>query len=150
MLNEKQIEALKNGAYGVTRDGNKVRVISVFDELALVAVHKTSWKLEIYANFPSYSSSGLNSGFDIVGLWEDKPEPFNLERALAGEPVKLVNGKKAYVLKQLTNKYGDWLLGYIDYDTYQVVCDWGVTGGVDLTTYEENFSIAGMWKSGDE
>lgn len=80
----------------------------------------------------------------------EKLEPFNLERALAGEPVKLVNGEKAYVLKQLANKYGVWLLGYIDYDTYQVVCNWSVTGGVDLTTYEEDFSIAGMWRSSDE
>lgn len=33
-------------------------------------------------------------------------KPFNLEKALAGEPVKLKNGLKAFVLVELCNYYG--------------------------------------------
>lgn len=115
MLSEKQIEALKAGVYGITRDGNKVRIIYVLGEIALVAVHKTVWKFESYANFPSYHSFGSNSGLDIVGLWEDHPEPVNLERALAGELIvykgytcfvyKSFKGDGSYIVEENINGY---------------------------------------------
>lgn len=42
--------------------------------------------------------SEMDSDRDIVGLWKEKPEPFDLEKALQGEPVKLRNGNTAYVI----------------------------------------------------
>lgn len=113
MLSEKEIEALKTGAYGVTRDGKKVRVISDRGGVALVAVNKEAWEFESYIAFPNYSSSGAMSYMDIVGLWEDKPEPFVLERALAGEPVMLKGNKshKVYIHRRY-NDVGDYIVEY--------------------------------------
>lgn len=44
-------------------------------------------------------------------------KPFNLQSALAGEPVILNNGYKAKVLSVIRSKYGkdDRLLGYYSY-----------------------------------
>ena len=52
---------------------------------------------------------------DIVGLWEDKLEAFNLERALNGEPVKLRCGLKAYIKYVMPPEYkGSYpIRGYI-------------------------------------
>lgn len=148
MLSEKQIEALKKGAYGVTRDGRKVKY------LGKVSSNTNGWltfnKLnEIqdvflqYSTFASYFNKTEHE-LDIVGLWEDKPEPFNLERALAGEPVLLENAYKAFVKFQL----GAPVIGYYSLVGYFINergreerCAWFNDGNRG-----DNLKIIGMWK----
>lgn len=91
MLSEKQIEALKAGAYGVTRDGYKAKYIGVSSRnYHCWAIYDGDGTvgdvLRAYKTFHIYDLDKQDS-FDIVGLWEDKLEPFNLERALNGEPI---------------------------------------------------------------
>lgn len=108
MLSEKEIEVLKAGAYGVTRDGRKVKY------LGKVSSNTNGWltfnKLnEIqdvflqYSTFASYFNKTEHE-LDIVGLWEDRPEPFNLERALAGEMIVENNVHYWLVAQSRANK----------------------------------------------
>lgn len=75
-------------------------------------------------------------------------KPFNLEAALAGEPVKLSNGNKAFVKFKLSNPYnkdGVQLSGYAIEDGKEVVVNWGVSGRVYPTCKFVN-DIIGMWE----
>lgn len=74
-----------------------------------------------------------------------KYEPFNLERALAGEPVVLKDGKKAYV------RYceGDIqtlhpLLGYVEWKGYNIPLTWSKCGKQDVDYHGES-DIVGMF-----
>lgn len=99
MLSEKQIELLKAGAYGVTRDGRKIKYIGETGSNFCWVVYKNNGTVASissgYDTFDTYIRGEEDD--DIVGLWQDKPEPFDLGRALAGEPVKTRIGYKAYL-----------------------------------------------------
>ncbi|MCR1837598.1 MULTISPECIES: hypothetical protein [Rodentibacter] len=101
MLSEKEIEALKKGAYGINRQGQRVRIVSTnhkppYSILCLVEVNGHDEYQPLRSNFTLYENE--DSGLDIVGLWE---EPFNLEHALAGEPLINVETKeKCYLLSK--------------------------------------------------
>jgi len=75
-------------------------------------------------------------------------EPFDLERALAGEPVVLRDGRKAYVRhyeKTLTLRQdGRPLLGYRLYDGLAVEASWG-PDGLWLKGREFPKDIVGMY-----
>lgn len=74
-------------------------------------------------------------------------EPFDLEKALAGEPVKLNNGNKAYIIGKVKEEYEPkyCLLGYrINKNTSIKPETWDVTGYAGIP-YQE-LSIAGMWE----
>ncbi|VEH66641.1 pyruvate kinase [Rodentibacter pneumotropicus] len=111
MLSEKEIEALKKGAYGIRREGRKARYIGENKSgnpiIARFCKDGTFDSMDVYTT-SFVLIEGMETQFDIVGLWEDRPEPFNLERALAGEPVLLENGDKAFVKFQL----GAPVIGY--------------------------------------
>ena len=101
MISEQDKQAILNGAYAVSRRGHKAKYLGetssvshpycfvYYDENGkiIVAYHLTK-------NFIHYKEEP--STFDVVGLWQDKPEPFDLERALAGELVKY-SDKPCYV-----------------------------------------------------
>lgn len=77
-------------------------------------------------------------------------KPFNLEKALAGEPVLLCNGSKAYVLHQFKNvtKHLKSLLGYKIYKTdegklIESSLEWFADGSSGIPTYN---TIIGMWE----
>lgn len=96
-LSNEIIEKLKQGEFGVTRDGRKALYAGTDSDnehvwlLFTDSNPKMPEDFEVgYYTFNIYNQNNL-SRHDIVGLWKDKPEPFNLERALAGEP--LINKK---------------------------------------------------------
>lgn len=76
-------------------------------------------------------------------------KPFNLEKALAGEPVKLRNGYKAFVLKKLDNPvYGNPILigYYINKFQRENTIDWSVSGSYFEDCEEDMLDIVGMWE----
>lgn len=152
-LTSEEIEALKNGAFGITRGGSKVKYVgedadsnhcwaSYLNDGTLFSVNN------VYDTFNTFNLS-YEDPRDIVGLWQDKPEPFNLERALQGEPVQLRNGTKAFVLAQANQPkelLAYALIGYIIEDDFTKRLGlWGINGRVS-EDYESNKDIIGMWK----
>lgn len=78
--------------------------------------------------------------------------PFNLEKALAGEPVRLRNGQKAYILKQLQEGQGPGqgsypLIGYsVDSnDCFYEYMSWTLEGKFS-TSLRYGEDIVGMYK----
>lgn len=158
MLTEKEIKALKNGAYGVTRSGEKAKYVGQYtnEEYSWAILDKTSNKIDEiifdYLTFNTYYEKESNE-CDIVGLWQEKSEPFDLERALAGEPVLLQSGRKAYVKYKVdvddsspVNKYLV-LQGYLEKEngTFGAVLNWDINGEYN-SAYSSDTSIIGMWK----
>lgn len=77
-------------------------------------------------------------------------KPFDLEKALAGEPVLLRNGSKAYVLHQFKHKpaYLTSLLGYKTYknDEGNIIessVEWFADGSSNMPSHN---TIIGMWE----
>lgn len=77
-------------------------------------------------------------------------KPFNLEEALAGKPVLLRNGSKAYVLHQFKHKpaYLTSLLGYKTYknaegNIIESSVEWFVDGSSNMPSHN---TIIGMWE----
>lgn len=52
------------------------------------------------------------------------PQPFDLNRALNGEPVLLRNGAKAFVKFQLNKPDDDVLVGYVTDGNVDNLCRW--------------------------
>lgn len=78
-------------------------------------------------------------------------KPFNLEKALAGEPVVLRSGNKAYVKYQLKEEYQECpkyqeVHGYFlqKNHPYPVVCSWDLEGSYYYHTSDKD--IIGMWE----
>ncbi|MBV7387906.1 hypothetical protein KRX11_04485 [Pasteurellaceae bacterium TAE3-ERU1] len=70
-------------------------------------------------------------------------KPFDLEKALAGEPVRLRNGNKAFILHKLDKASRDHLLGYfVDKTNGDVPCRWDLSGNGDIHLRD----IIGMWQ----
>ena len=156
MISEKDKKAILNGAFGVTSDGNKCKYIglSTDDESPFVFVkYNSSDRIIDVKNLGEdlvYYSGELHS-IDVVGLWEDKPEPFDLERALAGEPVKLRNGKKAYMKYIMPPEYkGSYpIRGYIiDPSSANEIesNSWTLDGMGCVPTGVHSLDIISMWK----
>lgn len=163
MKNLKNIkEAFLNGKHGINRKGQ--RVIYIGYELekvndsypyAILIVPDSIKDAEIeWVTENLRYHTDTDSDYDIVDLWEDKPEPFNLERALAGEPVLLRNGLKAEVLKALDkpDTRGFQYFGL----SHQTSADgiwyheqgWNakLKGSRLKDGSENNYDIIGMWK----
>lgn len=113
MKNLKNIkEAFLNGKHGINRKGQ--RVIYIGYELekvndsyphAILIVPDSIKDAEIeWVTENLRYHNDTNSEYDIVGLWEDKPEPFNLERALAGEMIVENNVHYWLVAQSRANK----------------------------------------------
>ncbi len=150
MISEQDKQAILNGAYGITRSGVKVKHLFTSNlntnglMYLFVSYEKERGK-EAYSNSAYWVTKDFtffvdkeSCGNDIVKLWEDKPEPFDLQRALAGEPVMLRNGSKANILKQIK----DTLIGYFDECS---PFSWGMNGDGDRAA-DSNHDIIGMWK----
>lgn len=78
-------------------------------------------------------------------------KPFNLEKALAGEPVVLRNGNKAYVKYQLKEEYPECpehqeVHGYFlqNNNPHPVVCSWNLEGSYYHNPCDKD--IVGMWE----
>lgn len=74
---------------------------------------------------------------------------FNLEEALAGKPVKLRNGDKAYVIKHILNPTNKnyALIGYREHanNGKEEPLSWDVSGKY-FHNYQQNADIVGMWE----
>lgn len=106
MLSKYEIEQLKKGSFGVLRDGTKAKYLGEYINGRFVWAQydeqdKISLIVADYDDFQFYMGSASTSQRDVIGLWGDKPEPFDLERALAGEPIfnDNVGSGKAYLRK---------------------------------------------------
>lgn len=76
-------------------------------------------------------------------------KPFDLEKALAGEPVKLENGLKAYITGKVKDEYNTkyCLVGYVVSGDVDVTLEsWDITGSAGLNLKYREQSIAGMWE----
>ncbi|SUT93548.1 Uncharacterised protein [[Actinobacillus] rossii] len=156
MISEKDKQAILNGAYCVSRKGYKCKFVGnaantddythTFIYLNKEGLIYTLMKLN--HNFKNYEK--MDSDFDVVGLWEDKPEPFNLDKALAGEPVMVRSGKKAYITAMPPEYKGQYpLMGYVvepenvnGIESYS----WTLKGRSSLRTQSHQYDIVGMWK----
>lgn len=159
MISKQDKQKILNGAYGISRDGSKCKFVGTttssnfkylfvyFNEKGLIVLNA-----HLSENFIEYNTT--NSRLDIVGLWEDKPEPFDLDRALNGEPVMTRAGDKAYVKYQLPDEYtGSFPLGgYIkdpENDLGLVHYTWSLTGKAAEIEYDHPQDIIGMWKESE-
>lgn len=162
MISEQDKQAILNGAYGITRNGTKVKYLFTSDvnspqskclfaeyieKEGKLDFHNSLWLSE---DFKFYTHSKEHK-LDVVGLWKDKPEPFDLERALAGEPVMLRNGNKAFVKFQVPEEYLDVnypLIGYQVYEDNSIGHrHWTITGSWSMESDDrDSFDIIGMWK----
>ncbi|THA16820.1 hypothetical protein [Rodentibacter pneumotropicus] len=108
MLSEKEIEALKAGAYGVTRDGRKVKYLGKVSSNTngWITFNKLNEIQDVFLQYSTFASyfNKKEHDLDIVGLWENKPEPFDLERAMAGEMIVENNFHYWLVAQSRSNK----------------------------------------------
>lgn len=148
MISEKDKQAILNGAFGVTRDGRKAKLVGfkidgspVFDIENHSAVANTLAELIVLTDdFTFYTDK--EHRLDIIGLWQDKPEPFNLNRALKGECVNY-SGEPCYIYysnrKTETHEYiveaksGAFVVGRVPLDALEK-CEMWKEPQVQLST----------------
>lgn len=153
MISEQDKQAILNGAYAVSRRGHKAKYLGETSSLShpycfvyydqkgkiIVSYHLTK-------NFIHYKEEP--STFDVVGLWQDKPEPFALEKALAGEPVITRDNCKAYVqamVEQSEELLHYTLIGYGFNGINKEFLHWD-KNGLSLKDDISCNDIVGMWK----
>ncbi|MDG6310842.1 hypothetical protein [Glaesserella parasuis] len=121
MITEQEKQEILNGAYGITRNGFKCKYIGtntlqryVFaffndkDEILHV--------IDMLGKFNRFKHAEEGE-FDVVGLWKDKPEPFDLKRALNGKPlIDLHNNEKCWLYK--SHKNGNLIIEYENTDSH--------------------------------
>lgn len=156
MISEQDKIDFMNGAFGINRAGQKVKYVGTVasdKKLHLVALlNKDNDVCDLhYVNDSFAVASTREYRLDVVGLWENRSEPFDLERALAGEPVKLRNGKKAYMKYIMPPEYkGSYpIRGYIiDPSSANEVepNSWTLDGMGCVPTDVHSLDIISMWK----
>ncbi|MCT8823532.1 hypothetical protein KZ326_04055 [Glaesserella parasuis] len=158
MISEQDKQAILNGAYGISRNGMKCKFIDIcdtednythffvyFSDNGLIHHHS-------YLTKDFVDSTTIKTVNDVVGLWEDKPEPFNLDKALKGEPVMTREGNKAYIKYCLPEEYknGFPLGGYIINSKASINhYSWSLTGKAVEIECSHPEDIIGMWKEPD-
>ena len=159
MISMQDKEAILNGAYGVTRSGKKVKYVGkrdtvdkdpAFPHFFVVfnendEISRTLILTEDLTSFTEFKGFGVDN--DVVGLWEDCVEPFNLKKALIGEPVMTRDRSKAYVQAHIAQPDGlehYSLIGFGFNGEHNEFLHWDETGKVmnDDTTCDD---IIGMW-----
>lgn len=103
MISEQDKQAILNGAYAITRNGRKAKYVGTY-----ASKDYRHYFIFLDENNEILHSTGLTkdlkeyidstSQLDVIGLWQDKPEPFDLDRALAGEPINH-GGRKCFICK---------------------------------------------------
>lgn len=156
MISEEDKKEILNGAYGISRDGVKCKYVGLsdYENYPYVFIYFNDSNeivrtLQLSEEF--HNIIDTVSVTDIVGLWKDLPEPFNLEKALAGEPVMLRCGLKAYVKFTAPPEYtGDYpLQGYsIVPDSSEGIIfeSWTLAGTEFTNGVGHDNDIIGMWK----
>ncbi|MGX2974439.1 hypothetical protein ACWIUH_05575 [Ursidibacter arcticus] len=154
-INEQDKQAILNGAYGITNAGYKAKIVykSLEDtEYPYLVVVNTRYGETSY--WVDKNLCGAFAERNITGLWVRPLKPFNLEKALAGEPVRLRGGEKAFVIANLRKIHPNIefefpLSGYVEGNTSS-------SGKLLNTTWNEdgkfhtdscsNYDIIGMWE----
>ncbi|MDG6447333.1 hypothetical protein [Glaesserella parasuis] len=157
MISEQDKQKIFNGAYGISRKGLKCKFVG-FTNGSHSYIH-----MFVYFNTKGliFNTEHLNEDFkyhtefespeDVIGLWEDKLEPFDLNKALNGEPVMLRNGLKAYVKYVMPSEYkGPYpLSGYILNNKSSDFADrvsWSLEGNFSKYAKHPTHDIISMWK----
>jgi len=156
MISEQDKQKILNGAYGVSRNGLKCRFIGNTTNKFFIHMFVYFNNDDLIVDKATVNKDFVNDTYfesptDIVGLWKDKPEPFNLERALAGEPVKLRDGSKAYVKYVMPEEYkGDYPLNGYCFAKYlsgkPTVEQWTLEGREYALEGDYEADIIEMWK----
>lgn len=111
MISEQDKRDFFDGAFGINQAGKKVKYIGtaatdqVFRYMVAVLNEAGDVRDIQYLNDLLEGAPTQRPHNNVVGLWENRVEPFCLEKALSGHPVKLRNGQKAYVLHDEENTY---------------------------------------------
>ena len=150
MISAQDKQAILNGAYAIADNGLQARLLftAPIDKnrhpyLFLYKPPNTDnyfvqW---LDNNFFHYSGSSSN----IVGLWKNTSEPFDLERALAGEPlIDLHNNDKCWLYK--SHKNGNLITEYEYTHSHLENIEplEYLQNGLDLSEY------FGMWKEPED
>lgn len=156
MISEQDKKAILNGVLARTNNNKKAKFILKSEHEAnfnypylFLISDKDKCYTDWYNEHLNSKQDKFNSS--IVELWQDEPEPLDLERALAGEPVMLRNKSKAYAKYVLPLKYRDTcpLTGYIidptDTDKVQRFT-WTLNGKATNKDVEHIHDIIGMWR----
>lgn len=156
MISEQEKQAILNGAFGIDRAGRKMKYVGksassdypnfiiVFNEHNEIMCGR--WLREGFTE-----SKIATSNFDVVGLWEDKIEPFDLEKALAGRPVMTRDGAKAYIQAIISQPKGlehYRLIGFGYNGEHKEFLHWDETGKV-MADDDSCDDIIGMWKESE-
>ncbi|ATW43344.1 hypothetical protein P9Z71_11450 [Glaesserella parasuis] len=158
MISEQDKQKIFNGAYGVSRKGYKCKFVGLIN-----GAHSYT-HMFVYFNTKGliFNTEHLNEDFkyhtefespeDVVGLWEDKPEPFDLNKALNNEPVMTREGNKAYIKYCLPEEYknGFPLGGYIINSKASINhYSWSLTGKAVEIECNHPQDIIGMWQDSE-
>ncbi|MCT8823533.1 hypothetical protein KZ326_04060 [Glaesserella parasuis] len=109
MINESNKEAILNGACGISRDGYKCRYVGKNESSELPYLFVYYKSNGIVKDIVSISEqfrylTDREHEFDVIDLWENRVELFDLERALNGEPlIDLHNNEKCWLYKSHRN-----------------------------------------------
>ncbi|MDO9828096.1 hypothetical protein Q7453_11635 [Glaesserella parasuis] len=159
MINESNKEAILNGACGISRDGYKCRYIgkSGNSEFPYQFVYyKPNEVIRDIANLSEQFRYLKHSKdeLDVIGLWENRLEPFDLEKALQGTPVLLRGNKKAYLKFLMPKEYkGPYpIKGYVIDDEYPdgaYTLSWHLNGKATKEDCNHHLDIIGMYKESE-
>ncbi|WP_427835079.1 hypothetical protein [Actinobacillus pleuropneumoniae] len=155
MISKQDKKAILNGALGITSNGLKCKIVeratspNLFYKNLLILYTDDG-----YLKTTFIADDLGNADLDIVGLWQEKPEPFDLEKALAGEPVLLRDGSKAYIFHCINDEFakkhniGYQLLGVIvdSLEGKQLTRSWAKSGIFNEVNPYPDFDIIGMWR----
>ncbi|MCT8721915.1 hypothetical protein KZ383_10685 [Glaesserella parasuis] len=154
MINEEIKQALLNGAYGITRNGFKCKYIgtNILQRYVFAFFNDKGEILHVIDMLGKFNrfKHDEEGEFDVVGLWEDKPEPFNLDKALKGEPVMTREGNKAYIKYCLSEEdkndfpLGGYIINSTISRTYHY--SWSLTGKAVEIECNHPQDIIGMWQ----
>lgn len=155
MISEKDKQKILNGAYGITRNGFKCKYIgtNTLQRYVFAFFNDKGEILHIIDMLGKFNrfKHTEEGEFDVVGLWKDKPEPFDLERALASEPVMTRDGSKAYIVGQYWQPEGleaYCLIGYGFNGDAREFMHWHDDGKV-MADDDSCDDIIGMWKESE-
>ena len=156
MISEQDKQKILNGAYGVSRNGLKCRFIGNTTNKFFIHMFVYFNNDDLIVDKATVTKDFVNDTYfesptDIVGIWKDKQEPFDIDRALAGEPVKLRDGKKAYMKYIMPPEYkGSYpLRGYIiDPSSASEIESslWTLDGISSVLIGPHHSDIISMWK----
>ena len=136
MISEQDKQAILDGAYGITRKGKKVKILHFSKKNAphqkylFLIIYKDSEECIWLCDDFTFNEN-VEHIHDVVGLWVDEPEPFNLESALEGNPVKTRDGCKAYIqamINQPEELSHYTLIGYSLNGIHKEFISWDIDG----------------------